>query len=183
MTSQENLTLRVADALALCRVPYLLAGSFASNYYGIPRSTKDADFVVQLAAGVGAEFVERLGDEFELDPQLSFETVTGTYRQFIRHRRSPFKIELFLLSGDPHDQERFARRREEHLFSRTVWLLSPEDVIISKLRWARTKDREDVRGVMAVQRGKLDWRYVEAWCERLGKLALMEEIRRSVPEI
>ena len=183
MTPKENLTLRVADALALSRVPYLLTGSFASNYYGIPRSTKDADFVVQLAGGVGPEFAERLGEEFELDPQLSFETVTGTYRQFIRHRRSPFKIELFQLSGDPHDQERFARRREEHLFGRTVWLLSPEDVIVSKLRWARTRDQDDVRGVMAVQRGKLDWSYIEAWCRRLGKLSLMEEIRSSVPEI
>jgi hypothetical protein len=183
MTAEESLTLRVADALAAGAVPWLLTGSFASNYYGIPRSTKDADFVIQLKGGVGADFARVLGGDLELDPQLSFETVTGTHRQFIRHRRSAFKIELFLLSTDAHDVERFARRREESLFDRKVWLLSPEDVIVSKLRWARAKDEDDIRNVLAVQRGKLDWPYIECWCRRHATLARLEEIRRTVPEI
>ena len=63
----------VADALAASGIAYLLAGSFSSNYYGIPRSTKDADFVVELRGGVGRDFMARLGADFEADPQLSFE--------------------------------------------------------------------------------------------------------------
>ena len=58
-----------------------------------------------------------------------------------------------------------------------------EDVIVMKLRWFRQKDRDDVRNVIAVQRGKLDWAYIESWCQRHGTLVLMEEIRRTVPEI
>ena len=183
MTVTDSLTLRAVDALDAISVPYLLAGSFASNFFGLPRSTKDAGFVVQLSGGVGAEFGQRLGSEFELDTQLTFETVTGTCRQMVYHLRSPFKIEIFLLSKDAHDQIRFLRRREEDLFGRKVWLLSPEDVIVSKLRWARRKDEEDVRGVMAVQRGKLDWSHIEHWCRQHGTLAKLEEIRRTVPEI
>lgn len=183
MTPQDSLTLQVADALSACGIPYLLAGSFASNYYGIPRSTEDADFVLQLAGGAGADFAGKLGTGFEFDPQLSFETVTGTYRQYLRHVKTAFKIELFMLTKDAHDQERFARRREQNLYGRKVWLLSPEDVIVSKLRWARTKDKDDVKDVMSVQRDKLDWGYIGKWCREHGTLALMEEIRRSVPEI
>jgi len=164
MTPQDSLTLQVADALSACGIPYLLAGSFASNYYGIPRSTEDADFVLQLAGGAGADFAGKLGTGFEFDPQLSFETVTGTYRQYLRHVKTAFKIELFMLTKDAHDQERFARRREQNLYGRKVWLLSPEDV-------------------MSVQRDKLDWGYIGKWCREHGTLALMEEIRRSVPEI
>ena len=108
---------------------------------------------------------------------------TGTYRQFIRHRKSPFKVELFLLSKDAHDQLRFARRREESVFGRKVCLLTAEDVIISKLRWARSKDRDDIRNVLAVQRERLDWPYLETWCRQHGTLALLEEIRRTVPDI
>jgi len=59
-------------------IPYLLAGAFSSNQYGIPRATKYADFVLQLKSAVGADFSHALGEPFELDPQLSFETVTGT---------------------------------------------------------------------------------------------------------
>jgi hypothetical protein len=84
---------RVADALTASGIPYLLAGSFSSNYYGVPRSTKDADFVVELRSGVGRDFLARLGADFETDPQLSFETNTGTYRQLLRHTGSPFKVE------------------------------------------------------------------------------------------
>jgi predicted nucleotidyltransferase len=177
------MTLEVAEALTAAGVAYALVGSFASNYYGIPRSTKDADFVIQLATGVGEDFARRLGDEFQVDPQLSFETVTGTHRQLVRNRKRRFKIELFILSADEHDQQRFARRQEVSLFGRKVWLLSPEDVIVSKLRWARGKDEDDIRNVITVQGARLDWRYVETWCKRHDTLALLEKIRQSVPTI
>jgi len=180
MTSGESITLRVASALEVCGIPFLLTGSFASNYYGIPRSTRDADFVLQSQRAVGPDLAQQLGEDFILEPQLSFETNTGTFRQVLRYKKKPFKVELFLLSQDPHDQARFSRRRAARLFEHRVWLPSPEDVIITKLRWARGKDRDDTRDVMAVQQDQLDWRYVEDWCRRHGTLPLMEEIRRSV---
>jgi hypothetical protein len=181
MIAAQSITLRVAEALEACGIPYLLSGSFASNYYGIPRSTKDADFVLQAAHAVGQELTRGLGEDFLLDPQLSFETNTGTFRQVLRHTKQSFKVELFLLSRDEHDQSRFRRRRAVQLYERRVWLPSPEDVVVTKLRWARGKDKDDARDVMAVQRDKLDWEYIEAWCRRHGTLAAMEEIRRSLP--
>src|SRR5258708_273800 len=131
MTPEQSVTVRVADALEAVRIPYLLSGSFASNYYGIPRSTKDADFVLQTQAGVDSGFAQRLGPEFELNPQLTFETVTNTTKQLIRQKGSAFKIELFLLSQDPHDQARFSRKRSVPLFGRQLWFPSPEDVVVT----------------------------------------------------
>jgi hypothetical protein len=183
MTPQDSLTLRVVDALNACKVPYLLAGSFASNYYGIPRSTQDADFVLQHAGGVGGEFAAQLGAAFDLDPQWSFETVTGNYRQYLRHVGTSFKIELFQLSADEHDQARFARRLERVLFDRVVWFLSPEDVVVSKLRWARSKDEEDVKDVLIVQGDKIDMAYVESWCLRHGTIATLRKIQRAIQGI
>ncbi len=183
MTPEASLMVRVAEALTAAGIPHMLAGSFSSNYYGIPRSTKDADFVVELRGGVGPDFGGRLGNDFEIDPQLSFETNTGTYRQLITHRSSPFKIELFLLSDDAHDQARFKRRVEVEAYGRRIWLPTAEDVIVMKLRWKRSRDQDDVRAVMGVQGDRLDWAYIEGWCERHGTRALMEEIRRTVPKI
>ncbi len=183
MTPEASLMVRVADALASSGIAYLLAGSFSSNFYGIPRSTKDADFVVELPGGVGRDFMAKLGADFEADPQLSFETNTGTYRQLIQHTRSPFKVELFLLSNDPHDQARFQRRVAVSAYERRIWLPTPEDVIIMKVRWGRSRDQDDVRAVMGVQGDKLDWPYIEGWCTRHGTRALLEEIRRTVPKL
>jgi hypothetical protein len=180
MTSGESITLRVVNALDVCGIPFLITGSFASNYYGIPRSTRDADFVLQSQHAVGPEFAKQLGEDFLLEPQLSFETNTGTFRQVLRHKQKTFKVELFLLSQDTHDQARFSRRRAVQLFERQVWLPSPEDVIVTKLRWARGKDKDDARDVMAVQQDKLDWPYMEEWCRCHGTLPLLAEIRRSI---
>jgi hypothetical protein len=181
MTASESITVRVAEALEACGIPFLLFGSFASNYYGIPRSTRGADFELQTQRAVGPEFAKHLGDDFLLDPQLSFETNTGTFRQVLRHKKSAFKVGLFLMSQDPHDQSRFQRRRAVELHDRRIWLPSPEDVVVTKLRWARGRDKDDVRDVMAVQQDKLDWAYIEQWCRQHGTLALMGEIRRSIP--
>ncbi len=183
MISVEDVTLQVADALARCAIPYMLVGAFSSNQYGIPRSTKDADFVVQVTGAVGAGLTAALGPQFELEPQVSFETNTGTSRQMLACRGSPFKVELFFLSNDPHDQERFKRRRCVGLLNREFWFPTAEDVVITKLRWARNKDIEDVRNILTVQRGKLDWPYIESWCRQHGTLALLGKIRSNIPDI
>jgi hypothetical protein len=183
VTVQDSCTLQIVNVLDACEVPYFLSGSFASNFYGIPRSTKDADFVIQSSRGVGSDFAKKLGSDLQLDSQLTFETVTGTYKQLVQHTKKNFRVEIFLLSQDPHDQQRFARRRLENLFGRKVWLLSAEDSIISKLRWSRGKDKDDIRNVISIQANKLDWPYIEKWCKEHGTLALLQEIRRSVPDI
>ena len=40
--------LRAIEALEDCGIPYMLVGSYSTNAYGIPRSTQDADFVIEL---------------------------------------------------------------------------------------------------------------------------------------
>jgi len=56
--------LRVIDALNAAEIPHALVGSFSSNYYGIPRSTEDADFVLQLAGGSIEGLLQKLGSDF-----------------------------------------------------------------------------------------------------------------------
>lgn len=184
MTNEEA-TARVLDALNSVGVPYMLVGSLSSSLYGIPQTTHAADFVLGAAQTPITEIMDRLGPECRLEPQRTFETVTGTTRYLIKVVESSFRIELFLLSDEDHDQERFARRRETQFFSPKAFIPTPEDVIITKLRWASRTTREknivDVRGVIAVQHDRLDWPYVESWCDRHGTRQLLDEIRHSIP--
>jgi hypothetical protein len=186
MTGAEA-TLAVIEALESMAIPYILVGSLSSSYYGIPRSTKDADFVLQTDAASVRRLAEHLGAPFRLDPQMSFETMTMTTRQILVVAEQPFIIEFFLLSEDPHDQERFRRRQRLQLFNREVSLPTAEDVIITKLRWclqgSRGKDWDDVRNVIAVQGEKIDWGYVHSWCDRHGTRVILDEIRASIPPL
>jgi len=183
VTTIDDVTLRVIDALNASGAGYMLVGSFSSNAYGIPRSTKDADFVLQLSGDFPAVFYQKLGQDFEIDPQLKFETNTGTFKQEMRFAGTPFTVELFRLSNDSFDQERFRRRVRVKLLDRDTFLPTPEDVVIMKVRWLRDKDRLDRKNVLTVQHGKLDWSYIEKWCREHGTLAKIEEIRRTIPEL
>jgi hypothetical protein len=59
--TDEDATLAVIDALEATGVGHMPAGSLSSNLYGIPRSTQDADFVVQLGDVPVQAIAEKLG--------------------------------------------------------------------------------------------------------------------------
>jgi hypothetical protein len=186
MTGKEA-TLAVIDALEELAIPYMLVGSLSSNVYGIPRSTRDADFVIECGVESLPHLAAHLGAAFRLDPQMTFEMATLTRRHILAVVGVPFSIELFRLSDDPHDVERFRRRRRVQTMGREVSMPTAEDVIITKLRWAlnsrRTKDREDARDVIAVQGPNIDWPYVHGWCDQHGTRELLDDIRRSIPPL
>ncbi len=159
-------------------IPYMIVGSYSSNFYGIPRSTKDADLVVHLPSEKWAELPSILPEGIEMEDQMSFEMVTSTRRELLRVRDSLFEIELFRLSDDPHDRSRFERRQRVEIFPDVgVFLPTAEDVIVQKLRWSlgakRPKDFADVVAVMQVQGRSLDWPYIAQWCSEHGTLEML----------
>jgi hypothetical protein len=184
---ENDIVVAMVNALLTANIPYMLVGSLSSNAYGIPRSTKDADLVVQLGSFPLGKLLEYLPEGFRLEPQIGFETITSTTRfrmQYV-NRPAPFTIELFELSNDPHDQLRFSQRVESTFAGSKTFIPKAEDVVIMKLRWAmagksREKDADDARNVLAVQQGKLDLAYIRSWCDRHGTRELLEETLRSI---
>lgn len=56
-----DLVLHVIRSLDQLGIPYMLVGSYSSNFYGQPRMTKDADFVLQLPNDQIAALASLLG--------------------------------------------------------------------------------------------------------------------------
>ena len=185
MTPDEAVV-SVLAALDAAAIPHMLVGSMASNFHGIPRSTRDADLVVQLAAGGLQRLAAELPAGLLLERQGAFEAVTGTIRYLVTLAGSPFVCELFELSDDPHDRARFARRLSARVLGREAFVASAEDMVITKLRWVvaanRPKDREDIRNILAVQ-GQLDWGYIDTWCATHGTAQILADIRASLPSV
>ena len=184
MTADEAVV-AVLDALETAGVPYMIVGSLASNFHGIPRSTRDADFVIEAPPGHLAHLGAALPPGLTLQRQGAFEAVTGTTRYLIELAGSPFVCELFVRSDDAHDRERFSRRQRVRLLERVAFVATAEDMIVTKLRWAdaagRSKDIEDIRNITAVRGSELDWAYVERWAVEHGTAGLLEQIRGSIP--
>ena len=181
----EEAVCALLDALASAGVEHMVTGGLVSNAYGIARSTHDADIVVQMQSGNFAAFGRSLPAALRLDPQISFETITGSQRHIVELSGSPFRIELFFLGPDAHHQERFGRRVWKYLpdLERDAWIATAEDMVIQKVRWNRDKDRDDARNILAVQGDALDFAYIEKWCDAHGTRERLEELRRSIPPI
>ena len=114
----------------------------------LPGPVADADLVVEVNGPYVSALAERLKPDMRIDPQMQFETVPGTYKNRISVEDSPFTIELFRLSDDDHDRERFRRRTSVVLDNCPVFSATPEDIIVMKLRGVarvdRVKDRKDI---------------------------------------
>jgi len=177
--------MQVLDLLNESGSPYLVTGSLASNVYSTPRSTLDADFVVEMDPNELERFFSGLNHGFERESQMAFETVTGKLQHRFRHRQTNFLVEIFeARMDDPHERSRFERRRSGDVEGRIGFVPTAEDVIVQKLRWfkqiRRLKDREDVLGVLAYQWKTLDWQYLEHWCGQHETLDLLNDLKEQV---
>ena len=180
-----------ATVLAACEqenVEHMLTGAFAHGLYGIPRSTKDVDVVLSLATGDPvSRVVRRLEGVVVFEAQVQFDTLTWGKRLVGESTGTPpFKVELFELFDDAFVQAQFRRRRR--MFSaqiqRETWLPTPEDVIVQKLRWGRSKDLDDARDVLAVQGPEtLDMAYIGNWCAIHGTLPRLNEALAGIPPL
>ena len=179
----DDIVLTVIDFLNEHDLPYMIVGSLATNFYCVPRSTEGGDVVVEPSIVSIAQQITQANTHVRFDPQLTFESVTATRKVVLRTSEHNFEIELFQLSDDEHDQARFKRRILVETMGRKVWIASLEDMIVTKLRWSqhagREKDISDARNLIGVQSDRVDWPYVESWCDRHGTRELLERLRRE----
>lgn len=184
MKSYEAIRI-VLQGLAAAGLEHMVTGGLVSNHYGVARSTNDADIVLQMEPQAFTQFVRNLPPALTLNPQASFETITGSRRHIVTIERSNFQIELFLLGEDAHHQERFRRRVRAVMaeIDHATSIPTAEDMVIQKVRWNRDKDREDVKNIIGVQGDALDWPYIERWCEAHGTRTRLTEIRAAIPPV
>ena len=162
---------------------YYLTGSMASNYWGIPRTTHDLDFVVQLPMSA----VPRIVQEFSGDFYIEEAAVRAAYQpphQFNAiDTRSALKVDFWLPKPAPFDREMLRRRMRVTLLGEPAWITTPEDGILHKLLWNRItpSDRQlgDAAGVIAVQGEKLDRPYLQQWADVLGVSSELSQLLRG----
>lgn len=191
MTPDEPIaiTLRVIDAIEHVGAPYYVVGSLASIVHGQPRATFDSDLVADLRPTQAGAFVQQLGPEFYADEVVIADAARSGRHFNVIHVSTGFKVDVYTLSDDPFTREELRRRRRELLQddpSVEVFVATPEDVVLSKLRWYRdggeVSDRQwgDVIGVLRVQAARLDRTYMQEWAKHLGVETLLQ---RALDEV
>src|ERR1051326_3854349 len=183
--SQQELLARVVRVLEDLGIEYLLTGSMVSSMQGEPRATHDIDLVVSLPP----ESVHDLVRAFpEPDYYLDEESVRGALA-----RRDSFnlidlgsgdKVDFWLLTDDPFDRSRFARRVAQQMLGLALQVSRPEDTILQKLRWSQMaggseKHFGDALSVYEVQHASIDQAYLDRWAGQLGVTDLLKRLRQE----
>jgi hypothetical protein len=178
MPDEIEVLLDVASRLDGADIPYMLTGSMARNFYAVPRMTRDID----LVAAIVLKDVLRLTAAF---PETEFYRSEDAIRGAILHQSSfnfihlptMMKIDVMIRKRAEYRLEEFTRRRRVEIRGRAIWLVSKEDLILSKLEWAREskseRQLEDVRLLLASEH---DISYVRAWAEKLQLTPILTQV-------
>ena len=171
MTEAELLAdcLKRLNSLGL---PYMLTGSMASNYWGMPRTTHDVDFVLAFQPSQASAIVAAFQPDYALEEPAIREALDPPFQFNAIDLRSALKVDFWALRPDAFAQEVFSRRLRIELLGETAWIGTAEDTLLNKLVWNRISpsDRQvgDAAGIVAVQGDGLDRPYLERWGRILG---------------
>jgi len=187
--SQQELLRRVVQALDGAGIQYMLTGSVVSSLQGEPRSTHDIDIVV----AIGRNSVDGLIREFPApNYYLSREGILDAIdRQGMFNLidlNTGDKVDFWILTGQPFDRSRFARKYIEEVLGSRIIVSSPEDTILAKLNWAKLsggseKQFTDALRVFEVQFGRLDLGYLSRWAKELGIEQLLEKMEGEAQKL
>lgn len=173
-----EVTLEVVRAFESLEVPYLLGGSLASSFYGIPRATHDADLVADLAIRHVRPLSAALRDRFYLDEDRALAAIRRHASFNLIHLATNLKVDVFVLDGKAFSRSEMARRRSFAFIGAggeaALQVASAEDLVLQKLRWfqlgggASERQWSDLLGVLKVQGRRLDMDYLARWSPELG---------------
>ncbi len=170
MKSELDILKIVIERLDKADIPYMLTGSMAANFYTVPRMTRDIDIVIEITG----RDVERLSSLFSADFYIDGEAIRkalGGRRMFnIIHTEAVVKVDFIIRKDIEYRKVEFNRRRKMEFEGRSIYVVSPEDLLISKLFWAKENmsglQIGDVRNLLETV-GELDREYIEKWVRKL----------------
>jgi len=174
--------IQAVDILDQLNIPYIVTGALAVSFYGLPRTTHDIDLVVELEQRHVTPLVKAFSKGFYIDSQSVQEAIRRSSVFNVIDPQSGLKIDFWIAGLEAFDRDRFRRRRQATVFDHSLWLPSPEDVILSKLSWYKVskidKHFVDAKGIWEVMVGSLDASYLQEWADRLSvanSLARLQE--------
>ncbi len=183
--SQQELLKRVVAALDSAGIDYMVTGSVASSLHGEPRSTHDVDLLVSIDISVA----EKLIMTFQvpacyLDPEAVRGAIATKGMFNLINIETGDKADFWVLTDEPFDRARFARKYQEEFMGVRMKVSTPEDTILAKLWWAdlaggSEKQFGDALRIYELQFERLDLGYLLEWVEKLSLGPLWARLQKE----
>lgn len=177
MISELDVLRLVSERLGAAQIPYMLTGSYALAFYTTPRMTRDLDLVISLDEDDIGAIVSVFESDFYIDADAVRSAVLSQRQFNLMHLKSGIKVDLIIRKAAEYRQVEFARRREVDFAGVKTWIVTREDLILSKLVWSKDSGSElQQRDVRALMHDSVDREYVDQWSTRLGVDALLRKV-------
>jgi hypothetical protein len=167
----------VSSRLESAGISFMLTGSVAMSYYAKPRMTRDIDLVISLAETQTEEFFRLFENEYYFDRKTVAHAISLRRTFNLIHNDAVIKVDCVVLKNDAYRQEEFARRTQITLGDFQTWIVSREDLILSKLFWAKDSKSEmqlaDARNLLSTE---CDMEYLRSRAKTIGVDESLEEL-------
>jgi hypothetical protein len=159
----------VASRLNNAEIDYMLSGSVALTFYGKPRMTRDIDIVVVIPFKEVDRFVTLFEQDFYIDKGMVEDAIRNQSMFNIIHLGTIIKVDFIIRKNQEYRILEFSKRKRKKLEDQEIFVVSIEDLIISKIYWAKDSFSEmQIKDIVSLMDLDYDRDYVNEWCSRLG---------------
>jgi hypothetical protein len=177
MLSELDLLLDVTRRLEEADLDYMLTGSMALNHYAQPRMTRDIDIVLALLLKDLDILPCIFGEDFYFSLDAAREAILHQSCFNVIHNESLIKIDFMIRKREDNRLIEFNRRQRIEILGCPLWIVSKEDLILSKLDWARESQSQrqltDVENLLATGADK---NYLQTWSQKLNLTDMLTRV-------
>ena len=169
---------KLSNTLDKLSVPHMLIGNYALPAYGQIRATQDVDMAIAASYEKTVQLQEQLAKRgYQLPSKPSPDAPFFLLTDLKEH----FEVELWTRpDGVIFDAELLRRRVKVRPFNDAfeIFIIGPEDFIVNKLarKDRGVQDEQDALSVLARQKGKLDYAYLESRARAANVTGLLETL-------
>jgi hypothetical protein len=179
MQNELDIVRDVSARLDSASIGYMLTGSMAMNYYAQPRMTRDIDVVVALRPTDAARVVELFSPDYYVSREAVASSIAQQSLFNLIHNESIIKVDCIVRKLNDYRLEEFGRRQRIRIEDFEPWIVSKEDLILSKLFWAKDSHSElQLRDVKNLISTGCDRAYIQQWTRELEVASLWEEVEK-----
>lgn len=171
----RHLLVKIAKILNQLEIPYIITGGLSVLVWGRPRFTADIDIVVELEDKQIenlAEALRKLGSYRYINSETIRESLAALGEFNFFDGNSGIKVDFWASKGDAFSISGFKRKIKRKILGKDIYFISPEDLILSKLRWYKitpsSRQLEDVESIFKISKDLLDISYLTRWAKKLN---------------
>jgi len=184
----KELLIKIAEILGKLKIDYVITGGMAVSVWGRPRATFDIDIIIQLKKPDIRKLARafRAFDEAAYVDEEAMMQALEKKREFnFIHSATQLKID-FWIAGDAIAIDEIKRGISKKIDSQNIKFISPEDLILSKLRWYEesqsTRHLEDIESILKISGDKLDMKYLKNAAEWQNTKEILDKILDKIAE-